>query len=352
MNDSVASPSGTALYYPYIHPRDINQLKAALLFWDRVRRIVPPSAQDGNHAIGDNPDTRRLADEQLLIATTPGPYEEAAARRFFEHVLPSAATFTIDLETARALAENNRGIHIEKLGDQVLFKMEQLGLAQRFGEWVSMHDEVGACYMFCLASEMSRTIEAPLLSDSDDDAGLGGALLFEPRVGADATDTLARLGIGLPKPETLAEISVEDVAIFARKRAPERQRFRQAVNGILDTARSAVDPRALDDYLDRTRIEIAEIIDDYSRTLDELKVGAVRGLAMITVPAGIGGALTGAQFSPEASAILAATGIAISAIACYAETRGKLRQANRAAPYHYLLSLERELGVKIDARPK
>jgi hypothetical protein len=32
---------GTTLYYPFIHPRDANHLKAAMVYWDRVRRIVP-----------------------------------------------------------------------------------------------------------------------------------------------------------------------------------------------------------------------------------------------------------------------------------------------------------------------
>ncbi len=245
--------TGIALYYPYIHPRDINRVNAALIFWDRVRRIVPPSARVGEHARDDDDDARLLADETLLIATPPESYEAAAADRFFQHIGPASHAFTIDLNTARELASRNRGIHIEKIGDQVLWKLQQLGLAHPLGEWVSMHGEVGALYMFCLASEMSDAIEAPLLSDSEYDAEIGQAFLFEPQTGVDVTDTLMRAGIRLSGPAELSAIPTKEVAAFAHRRAAERQRFRIAVQGILEVVRSAADPHVLEDYLDKQR---------------------------------------------------------------------------------------------------
>jgi hypothetical protein len=47
------------------------------------------------------------------------------------------------------------------------------------------------------------------------------------------------------------------------------------------------------------------------------------------------------------AAILAAAGIAVMAIACFAETRGKLRQAKLSSPYHYLISVEDDLGLSV-----
>ena len=54
-----------------------------------------------------------------------------------------------------------------------------------------------------------------------------------------------------------------------------------------------------------------------------------------------------AHVSPVGAAILAAAGIAVMAIACFAETRGKLRQAKLSSPYHYLISVENDLDLRV-----
>jgi hypothetical protein len=135
--------TGSALYYPYIHVRSLDHVKAALLYWDRVRRIVPDmmrDAQNRNCAFDDSPDARLLAERGLLVCTDPVPYENQAADTFFEHISPQAANFRIDLDAGRELARNKRGIHIEKIGMEFLWRLQHMGLAQKFGDWVSMHD--------------------------------------------------------------------------------------------------------------------------------------------------------------------------------------------------------------------
>jgi hypothetical protein len=87
-------------------------------------------------------------------------------------------------------------------------------------------------------------------------------------------------------------------------------------------------------------------------TLDELGVGAISGAAKITVPAGAAAALAMLPISPEASAILAALGLIVGGISCYAETRGKLRQARATTPYHYLLAISDDLGIRAENFPQ
>lgn len=347
MSNAEKISPGTALYYPYIHPREIDHLKAALIYWDRVRRIVPRPVLEGKYVYDDKDDARLLADYELLVATRPEPYEERAAQKFFEHVEPQSANFRIDIATARDLAQRNQGIHIEKFGHSVIKRLHKLGLAHRFGDWVFMHDEVGAFYMFCLASEMSDRMGAPLFSDSIDDAVLGESLLFEPSSAADVSDVLLRVGIRLPSPEELRNVSVSKFAEFAIKRSGERQNFRKAIEGIVETARSAADPNAINDYLASQRSTITEAVNNHRAALDELNVGAVSSIAKITVPAGAAAAIAALPLSPIAAAAFAGIGIAVSAISCYAETRGKLRQARTSSPYHYLTSIERTFGVNV-----
>jgi hypothetical protein len=281
----------------------------------------------------------------VLVATHPEPYEDAAATKFFESVEPRANLFQIDVETARGLAARNRGLHVEKFGHKVLDKLRNLGLAHILGDQVAMHAEIGAFYMFCLASEMADQIQSPLLTDSKEEAELGQAFLFAPRPGDHVSDMLLRLGIGLPSPEQLAEVPMDRMAAFAEQRGAERQRFRLAVEEIVEAAQGFTDPNAMSDYLSSQRVMIKTAVDDLLKTIDELRVGSISNVAKITVPTGMAAGIAALHFSAEAAAILSGLGLVISGISCYAETRGKLRQAKTSSQYHYLLSISDDLGI-------
>jgi hypothetical protein len=337
--------TGTTLYYPYIHPRSTAHLKAALLYWDRIRRIVPNSVTHGDYVQGDNDDCRILTERKLLISTRPEPYEDSAVSKFLRHIEPQSERFKLDHKTAHTLAQRNHGIHIEKIGGTALYKLQNLGLAHLFGEWVSMQPEVGAFYMFCLASDMAEKMGTPLFTETREDAAFGEALLFEPETVVDSSEVLVNLGIKMPSPEQMAEVPIKRVIKFAEKRGGEKQRFRAAINGIIEAARSSDDPNAIQDHLSSNRVVINEAVVGIRSTIDELHVGAVSTTAKLTVPAGVGAAIAAFPVSPEIAAVLAGIGLMIGVISCYAETRGKLRQARLTAPYHYLISVEKEFGV-------
>ena len=208
-----------------------------------------------------------------------------------------------------------------------------------------MHDEVGTFYMFCLASEMGQKMNASLMGDSSEDAALGQSLLFEPTSPAEVSDHLLDVGISLPTPEALRDVPIEKIADFAQRRAGERMRFREEVEGIIDAARSASDPNQIADHLSKRKVEIKEAVEAMRKTQDELLTGGGVGVAKITVPTSFASAAAIAHVSPVGAAILAAAGIAVMAIGCFAETRGKLRQAKLLSPYHYLISIENDLGL-------
>lgn len=341
MNGSTNSLNvGSALYYPYIHPRSVDRLKSALMYWDRVRRIVPWAVTQGAYADGDNDDARRLADSGLLLSTPPEDYKERAFERFLRHIEPHQDRFTIGSKEAAGLASKNYGLHVEKMGDEAIYKLEQMGLAVRMGDWVAMNAQVGAFFMFCLAATIGSEMGAPLLSEDEDDASLGQSILFEPENADDGSEWLIELGIDLPTAEELAKVSTGEFVSFARRRAAERLRFRRAVDGIIKVAREIDDPNALADYVSTTRVELNEAFGSLKASLDEIRVEGIANAAKISVPSGIGGLLALSPLGGPAVAILAAVGLAVAGISCYASTRGKLRQARQGSPYHYLISME------------
>lgn len=337
--------TGTTLYYPYIHPRHADALKASLIYWDRIRRIVPDSVADGIYADDDDQDTKMLADHGLLISTSPAQYASAAAELFFEHLEGKENRFQIKIGEAKKMAARNRGMHMEKLSGEVLHKLHQRGMAQQFGDWVYMRNEIGAFYMHCLASEMSAKMKAPLMTDSKDEAAVGEAILFQPNTDDKVTSTLAQLGIQLPTPNQLSHIPMATIISFAERRAPERQAFRQLAETLLEKVAShdMQDENALNDYILSQQVQIRDTMQNLQKTLDELKVGALSAGAKIAVPTGFTTAVAALPFSPTASAILSAVGLSWAVISCVAETRGKLRQARTSSPYHYLISLKNEI---------
>jgi hypothetical protein len=331
----------------------MGRLKVALLYWDRVRRIVPRELDEGGWVADDNEEARELAEHSLLVATSPehSGYAQKAAERFFQHVEAQGERFRIDLRADKDLAIAGRsGMHIEKIPLDTYKRLNELGLAERVGNWVSMQNEIASFYMFCLASEMSRSMNAPLFSDTFEDAALGEALLFEPEsedvsinfeVATEASDLL-QLGIQLPSPDQMGDIPVKKLVKFSEKRSPERQRFRKAIEGIMGTVRSANDPNKIQDYLAGERENIREAVNDLNKSLTEVYTGALATASKITFPAGV---VSFAALPPELATILSMLGFVLGVGTALVETRGKLQKVRTSSPYHYLVSLEKFTGL-------
>ena len=338
--------TGTALYYPYIHPRDINCLKAALLYWDRIRRIVPDSLNhDGQGLLGDDSDEcKLLVNEQLLVATSPTVYEADAEKLFFSEFDKDNSDYVIDRDAAEEISQNGGVLHIQKLASSVVRELEDRGFAHKFGEWMSMHRDVAGLYMHCLASSIATSIKAPLLADSALQSVAGQALLFGGHGVERELPTLLNIGIQLPSALQMASVPIERVVRFSQNRVDERIAFRTAIEGIIKVAGDLTDPNQLSDYLATEKLNIKRVLVDMRQVIDEVYVGAVSTAVKISVPSAIGAATGYLAISPECAIVFGAVGLSISAISCFAETRGKLRQAKKAAPYHYLLSLGREFS--------
>jgi hypothetical protein len=146
-----------------------------------------------------------------------------------------------------------------------------------------MHDEVGALYIYCLASAMPRKLSARMLPDSDDDSPLGQAFLFQSGGEALVVDQLIELGINLPSADRLADTSTQTIIEFSERRAGERLACRKAIEGILESATGEKDPAAVADYLSSHRTQIKEVVDNLNKSLDEIVAVAVWNAAKITV---------------------------------------------------------------------
>jgi len=330
--------NGVTLYYPYIHPRDVNAIKAALLYWDKVRRIVPSSMVDGATVYGDDADAQCLVKEGLLVATAPEAYISGAKKNFFEALGRDIDGMRISREGAEDLRRREVGLHVEKIALDVLLELDARGVARRCGDWVVMRDEVATLYMHCLASEMANRIGTPLMTDSKRQARFGETFLFDAQGAGSVVDTLVKLKAELPSPQNLADVPLHRIMAFAEKHGAERAAFRAQIEKILEKASTTSDPNELDDYLADQRKAIREQTSVWRSKVGELGVIGAAAVASLTVPAGFAAA---AAHDPMHATMLAGAGVTLGFVSCVAQTRGKLREARAGAPYHYLIRARR-----------
>lgn len=71
------------LYYPYIHFRDEAWLKSTLLYWDRMRRIVPEADVDQAQR-GDSATVRQLEAEGFVEDVIPVQQMNAVGKDFLQ----------------------------------------------------------------------------------------------------------------------------------------------------------------------------------------------------------------------------------------------------------------------------
>src|SRR5262245_55546920 len=79
--------AATSIYYPFLQVNE-SWLKLSLLYWDRVRRIVPEEVRARLSVNGDTSSVRRAVDAGALIDTDAAPYLKASETRFRESTFP------------------------------------------------------------------------------------------------------------------------------------------------------------------------------------------------------------------------------------------------------------------------
>lgn len=352
----VAPPTfGRAIYYPYFQVQDINWLKAALLYWDEISCIVPQGYDAGN------PEELKPA-EGLILAVDPKPYTDCAEVAFRRSILPlveqrdQPAGQTMLNAVVKTLGDNCAWVHANKMTGDLRYALEQRGILHRGAdEQMFLDHGLDALYMICLAQEMGRATHRPPLTDAREYAQCQSLLLFagEPvgrslasdEQASGDTSMLVELGIAMPSPEQLANISLHNIVQYHSIRGDERRAFRQAAEAILAKTSEITDPTGLADYLNYQKRDIEKQISDYRKTLDELNLGDVESALKVSSPAWLAtaGSLAGG-FDTIVAGILAGLGIVVSAVAWWAKVRQARRRAVASCPWHYWMDTRRRFG--------
>jgi hypothetical protein len=343
---------GKALYFPYIHFQDENWLKHTLLYWDGLKRIVPPGYKPHDSEL-----VKALISEGFIESVDPGPYTAAVADEFIPTLreLMSTRGHASRGETVAREVEANAqqaSVHIQKMDERVADMLRSSGLAQQSGDWYAMDSGTAGYYMLCLAAHISEKQHAPMLSDSFE-METGGTYFQHSRIRSQnsqsradaAAFTLARMVMPVPQPADLSALSVHQMIDFYRDHDTQRTQFRKAIEKVTNDAANLEDSTAVKDLLQQEKKRIKSALADQKKAIDEFGVGAAMSLMAVSVPSGL--VVSALQhFDPVVTSVMGGFAVALSFIGWIAKTRQAKRKAVRDSDWHYLLSMEKSFDSK------
>jgi hypothetical protein len=366
------------LYYPYIHFRDENWLKLALIYWSRIARIVPEG-----FSTRDSDSVRRVRGELGAVIDSP-PFSagEEVATDFIEFVsahandlrgkygIRQSYKWKIDEHTAARAPEGTDPhfgyIYHQKLGYELARLLSQEGLAV-WGEgrgasldtrWIGVHPAIAGVYMTAMAEAIAANAGYGLLADD---------MVGHVAVGDRSVERLAELLLGekfqsLPKsflnPEVIAVIALQTVLpkdlsavpiskiIELRKKFPAEladfQDWTHTIHKKLTERTGGVrSPAALNEHL--TVLEEQEIkpkLEQLRTHLRSLSIETVTGALSVKSPWNIAG--TAAAYFLSAPP-LAVGGVALTAIPNLGKTRRDAQKAASGNFAAYLLHAQERL---------
>jgi hypothetical protein len=336
-----AVPAVATLYFPHVQFRSIDWLKSALLYWEKVKRIVPEG-----FGPEDPPEVRSLVEAGLVEDVSPAPFRDAARARFHPRFAALAKSRNgrfpwSTLERAATV------LHPDKLDERLQHELADRGLARASGDWLEVEPQVAALYLTVLAAEAGEHHGTPLTTDAFaiDVAGIYLATEGEPTPTSDGS-ALARTAVRFPAPAALSGVSIDRILKIREKYGLERTRFRelfQATSAELATLSSR---EAIADHLAVKKANFELELKAQTEILDEARASNVWDFINISTPAAVaaGGALVGA--SPVVLGIGTAVSLVFGAVNWFGGHRGRKRDAAASTPLHYLIPLAHELGIE------
>lgn len=380
-----------ALYFPYIHIRDDNWLKAAALYWPSVRRIVPQG-----YPKHDSRTAETFADEGVLRDVDPSWRMDK-----FAFDLASAVHRNIDevanqygLSQARGADNHAEGrhvwepwqettlawIHFQKIPPHVvdLLVARQVAVRGRtpnheghlvlHGEptrpedWIGMHPALASAYMTALAGEISDQSSFEPLTDQTDlriatphhDVRAALSLLLgqqanrDRATSADGIETYVMLALQQVMPENLDQITAEQIINCRTKLADELTNFRTHVDNmrqdLVELTQIPNELRRVEAFTEHVAQTVEQPLRKLERGMKQLKVPTIRELVVASILGPpTANSLTDAGAAPIAGL---AVGAAVVVGNAWWSSNAKKTELKQESAVGYLLDVRNQLNPK------
>jgi hypothetical protein len=332
-----------ALYYPHVHFDSLGWVKAALLYWEKIVRLVPAGFQTW-----DPPEVHELAVEGLIENVSSAPYLHSADQIFaarLEEMLQTHLGPSLCLKR-----ESGSLLHVADIEPGLLRQLQARRLAAAAGDWVTMSPDIATLYKITLATVAGEDLHAAPATD-DPSCDVAATYFAHARLARDPKamapiDGFACVRQIQPFPSIEAKgLPVKDLVEIRDELPQSRREFRERVQASATAIATLVSVEAIRGHLTDLTTEIEREVRAERSAVRAANRRNFWKAVSVSMPASIGAAVTLAG----APILIAALGVAGSLGVGLTDWLLK-RHHDPRAPSHYLLSLDAAVGTRSGPR--
>lgn len=366
---------GHAIYYPHINLTNKNWLKYALLFWDKISRIVPHSVNPS-----DSEDVIRIRSEiEFIEDYHPEGWDTSnAANKFFRtfrhwieepelvdfyrHRYPEIFEEMFHWRHRRrhghpdmfrffgAVAqEQGTYIHVQKLDQELKEYLYCTGVAvpgeNKWSDWLKIDGELGLLYMTYLASSIGENTSRPTVTDSGTCFTASSILRrdIERRDNEEFECGLGNLLIASYAPKDMNAVTVDRLIEFRKKYESYRLAFFDSIATICHEIPKVENKDQLKDALQHHGKSLRIQTDDLRKQFEDMRIEPVLRFIVISLPTAC---TTLIEYVPDTFDPLIVGGAILLGFASATQSFKKDRRSLQDNPLSYLLSLQSELDAR------
>jgi Family of unknown function (DUF6236) len=371
------------LYFPFIHIRDDDWLKAAALYWPSVRRLVPRG-----YPKHDSPTAQTFFDAAILRDEVPDSLIDSTAWDLLRILKQNADLLIRDYSIGRAYEdwdgrvwgthsvherEPELGwIHVTKFPPHVVDYLSSKGLA-RHGRaessdpWIGLHPVLAGAYMTVLAGRLSERAHFEPLTDqvdlriatpSNDVQAAMNLLLGRSQARQEAAEGGAAAGVAAyvmlavqyARPKNLNTIPADEIVQCRELLGEELQTFRNYVDSqraeLAELASIPIQSRRLESFAEHVQHTVQEPLQQLEKGLRLQKLEPTRSLLLagsVAPPLAVSATLEAIGMTPQA----VTTAGALAAIgSAWWQVETIRRHTRASSPVGYLLDVRDLLTPK------
>lgn len=328
------------LYFPGIEFASPSWVKAALLIWDRVYRIVPE-----DYDPQDSATVREAVGAGLIHNIVLEADDLKSTYNEFQGFLKQLSFMPAGLESqapSHAVKKNKIDARLYPILDTLVTR--QIG-----DDWFHLPVEVARGYMFFLAQNVARRRGLYRGTDSPDawvtsyyfsENGNFGELLFDET----ADGQLMYLSFRDLIPITVCGVPMKSVVDFVNKRGDEKKQFREQIDTLLARLATCTSDSHVPELLQSFRNDLLSAKADLRSSMGFASLTDLSAILTVALP--VAGTVLGAIMSCgghlDFETLSQSLGCgSVAAYARYSEVCQGKRAAHSGA---YLLDLEKKLG--------
>lgn len=366
---------GHAIYYPHINLTNKNWLKYALLFWDKISRIVPHSVTPS-----DSEDVIRIRSEIGFIEDYhPERWDTSnAASKFFRtfrhwiedpeivdyyrHRYPEIFEDLFHWRHRRrhrhpdmfrffgAIAQQEGTyIHVQKLDRDLKEYLYCLGVAMpgenEWSDWVRIDGELGLLYMTYLASSIGENTSRPTVTDYGPCFAASSVLRrdVEHRRNEELECGLGNLLIASYAPKDMNAVTMERLIEFRKKYESDRLGFFDSIASLCKDIPKVESEDQLKDALNHHGASLRKQTDELKKQFEDMRIEPVLRFIGISLPTACTSLI---EYVPDNFDPLIIGGGVLLGFAGAAQSIRNDRRSLQSNPLSYLLSLQSELDAR------